>query len=113
MHRLREIFILYALIGNKICLLEKTHFSRWIKTDSEYPKEIFIFEYILNKGIDYCIDSCKAKSMCKYINFHVNADLCSLIGVANSNETGLYDDKIETKKGYIFGRKQDWNMVIR
>ncbi|XP_045159770.2 versican core protein-like [Mercenaria mercenaria] len=107
----RCILIFMFLIWNG-CLADKTHFSKWIKTDSDYSAKTFIFETILSQGIGHCVESCKAKKMCEYINFNVDADACFLIGVRNSQESSESspDDRIEKKKGYILGKKKDWNL---
>jgi hypothetical protein len=112
-HFYRNVLLLGFLVSH-MCHANKTHFSRWIKIDTEYPKNIYIFETILMKGLDYCIESCKTKAMCEYINFKVNADVCSLIGMEKevSDESTFHpDEKIEKKKGYVLGKKKDWDLV--
>jgi hypothetical protein len=96
-----------------MCHANKTHFSRWIKIDTEYPKNIYIFETILIMGIDDCVEICKAKSMCKYVNFKVNGKVCSLIGVEENIQDAGFDpnNKIEKREGYILGKKTDWDLV--
>ncbi|XP_060552955.1 macrophage mannose receptor 1-like isoform X1 [Ruditapes philippinarum] len=107
-HFYRNVLLLGFLVTN-MCFANKTHFSRWIKIDTEYPKNIYIFETILMKGLDHCIESCKTKAMCEYINFEVNANMCSLIGV-EKNVSDDPDEKIEKKKGHVLGKKKDWNL---
>ena len=96
-----------------MCFGEKIHMSKWIQTDSKYPWTVYVFETFVNKGLRQCVEKCSARKQCEYINFEVKTNVCYLIGI-KATETGILNgvaERIQTKKGYAFGKKREWKLV--
>ncbi|XP_060596148.1 C-type mannose receptor 2-like [Ruditapes philippinarum] len=107
-------FLSCVFILGKVCLAaEKTFMAKWIQTDLEYPWNIYAVKIILGKGLDRCVENCKNTKECDYINFERIVNTCFLIGV-NTSDGGTFDiaERIQTRKGYVFGNKQDWTLNI-
>ena len=56
-------------------------------------------------SLSRCIHECKARSRCDAINYSKSWKLCDLIG-------GPLESAGGSRKGFVGGRKADWNMVI-
>lgn len=103
-----RIVVLFFFIVFQV-YADKVHFSKWIKTEPSNPWNVYYFDIFLQIRIEDCIQECKARKMCRYINYIPNAHVCFLVAVNNTTQEAY----IETKAGFILGRKLDWDMVSR
>ena len=107
-----QIFFCIFFLGS-VCFGEQTYISKWIETDSKYSWNIYVFKTVLNKGLNHCVEECKARKNCEYINFEIRTRICYLIGVnvIDGGTLNGHNERIHTKQGYVFGKKEEWNMV--
>jgi hypothetical protein len=61
-------------------------------------------------GINDCIDACKRRKNCRFINYEPRTKLCQMINTIKE-ETFTTADHLETVPGFYFGDKTWWNMV--
>ncbi|XP_060554845.1 uncharacterized protein LOC132715795, partial [Ruditapes philippinarum] len=60
-------------------------------------------------GINDCIDACKRRKNCRFINYEPRTKLCQMINTINE-WTFTTADHLETVPGFYFGDKTWWNM---
>ncbi|XP_060588474.1 uncharacterized protein LOC132743896 isoform X2 [Ruditapes philippinarum] len=60
-------------------------------------------------GINDCIDACKRRKNCRFINYEPLKKLCQMINTIKE-ETFTTADHLETVPGFYFGDKTWWNM---
>jgi hypothetical protein len=109
------VTIFLAIFTNTNCLNKVVQFSRRIKPDILNSNafddgSLYVIEFVTRRAINDCIDLCKAKKACKFINFYRLANLCSLIGVIGNKHVQI-ENYLEIAPGYYFGAKEKWNMV--
>ncbi|XP_053374796.1 versican core protein-like [Mercenaria mercenaria] len=89
---------------------KRYHFARRMNVDTHgVNMNVYSFETLAGQGIRDCIESCKAKKLCKFINFDRRGKLCFLIGVKNDAILSV-ENYLEVKPGFYFGAKQEWSM---
>ena len=104
------VFTLTLCIVQNI-LAEHYHFAKRIRTTDDGSMNLYTFETVLGIGIEQCVQTCKIKKRCKYINYRVPIHGCFLVGLVN-NQHSSYEDVLEKKAGYVFANMSDWNMVL-
>ncbi|XP_053374918.1 sushi, von Willebrand factor type A, EGF and pentraxin domain-containing protein 1-like [Mercenaria mercenaria] len=99
------LFLSFAkhAVGNEF------HFARRMKTDFHDDMAVYNFETLTGQSINGCIELCKRKKRCKFINYERRPNLCFLIGIKNEANFQI-GDYLEVKPGYYFGDKNEWNM---
>lgn len=71
---------------------------------------VYVLEVITKQAVNNCVNFCKAKTACKYINYYRPANVCFLVGVIGNIQIAK-ENFLESAPGFYFGAKEDWDMV--
>lgn len=86
---------------------EKIHYGERIHNSNS---SFYTFEWLTMVSIKDCIEACKSRKTCQYINYDVRPHLCALIRPQEGHKGNICPNT-EIKPGYVYGNKSEWSMV--
>ncbi|XP_060608049.1 uncharacterized protein LOC132760157 isoform X2 [Ruditapes philippinarum] len=105
--------LVFFIFLDNYLLADKIHFSKWLRVNKN-KTIISTFETISSISVGNCVNSCKARKRCEFINYNVHYKACFLIGLINATDVHKLQQYnvtvLESKSGYVFGNKSEWKM---
>lgn len=98
------------LIGNLFFLLvkcqfpDKLHFGQRVVVSDTYNLEPVIRRALSGVSVNQCIEECKGRQFCDYVNYHARAYVCYII------QSGQAPTTVEDTQ-YVYARHEDLTLV--
>ncbi|XP_045173887.2 sushi, von Willebrand factor type A, EGF and pentraxin domain-containing protein 1-like [Mercenaria mercenaria] len=108
MYDTKLLFIYFCLCGFGFSL-EKVYLSVYLDTHMTDDTGIHVF-YAHQSSLQDCIEDCKSRKRCHFINYQVRSHLCFSLGTNSSvtPSTGNMASKLTYMPGYLFSARKEW-----
>ena len=89
---------------------ERVYLNKKIDTDDD-GSTVQVFETKQGLSANKCIEECKLRKRCRFVNYHKYAMLCYMIGMIAKVDYHDVTLNFSSSNGFIYADKSEWNMV--
>ena len=96
------LFSFYTLVNG----MERVYLSKFITPGSDVTNQTYVTRDM--SSMLTCIENCKLRKSCKFVNYEVRTKVCTLNICSSPNIDNV---TLTLRRGFVCAVKSDWDMV--